>query len=169
MLVYSVHRMHFLNRELKQGHRWFILMHACCAAQFKHVIYWCLAPVRTKSIVHYCTNAQMYCHTFEASQARIVQPSIWIMGSCFHWLFVCSVRCFLHGICFASQFWIQNFDIYMKSKETVHGKTSGAMHCIHSCATFVQSGLLSKGFCRHKCFARGQYLWATVWRFAEHT
>ena len=156
MRFYVARRMHFLNRELKQRHRWIILMHACCAAQFKHVIYWCHAPVRTKSIVHYWNNAPMYCHTFEASQARIVQPIIWIMGSCVHLLFDCSVRCFLHGIRFVSQLWIQNIDINMKSKETIHWKTRGAMHCFYSCTTFVQSGLLSKGYCWQKRLVRGQ-------------
>ena len=127
-----------------------------------------IAPFKTKSIVHYLTDAQVYCRPFEANQARIavlrlfVQPLVWIMGQGLDLSLLRSVKCFLHGILLAIHPWIQSIHTCTKTKGTTHWKANGTPHCTRSCAAFVQSSWLPKGYCWQKRPTWDQHLSKTV-------
>ena len=152
MQVSLVHKMHFRDHDLKHQHRY----SGCMLAALRNVLkssMSCIAPFKTKSIVHCWTDAQVYCRPFEADQARIavlgafVQPLVWIMAWGLHLSLVCGLKCLLHGNFVSIYLRANCFHMRMKAKGTTHWKANGITHCIQNCATFVQSSWFPKSYC----------------------
>ena len=167
MQVSLVHKMHFRDHDLKHQHRY----SGCMLAALRNVrksSMSCIAPFKTKSIVHYCTDARVYCRPFEADQARIVvlrvfvQPLVCIMGQGLDLSLLRSVRCFLHGLLLAIHLWIQSIHRCISTKGTTHWKANWTTHGTRSCAAFVQSSWLPKSYCWLKYPPCGQRLSKTV-------